>query len=284
MLRAAVAVASLGGALLAASATQAATYPVPTVSSPHGSVVAASDGWCVIKYHTEPSWRICGGAGIPFPPELAVVPGETVTIALNAPELGVTVDSFRTMLASTGDPVTASPPNAPLSLVIPADFTLPEYLWFNIDAQDDTMAWHGAAAVKLVPVPAPAATPAPQEAAPKPPAGVTLRSVKLKGKRLTLTATCAAAQGCDGTITLRSSGLRIARLNVGSIANGTTKTLKKRIAASRVRHLHRHKVKFLRAVITPAKGQPLVSQLRLAHNAAFHPRQWRGVTDAGLAL
>ena len=65
-------------------------------------------------------------------------------------------------------------------------------------------------------------------------------------------------------VTLKSSKLRIARLNVGALANGTTKTVNATVAASRLRHLNRRKVKTLRAVITPSKGQSVVSQLRLA--------------------
>ncbi len=177
----------------------------------------------------------------------------------NAPEAGVVVDGLKVQFDTSERWPSirrASSFNVPASLALPATMS------FYVAARDDTMAWNGKAYVELVPVPVTATARSPQEAA-RPPAAVTLRWAKLKGKRLTLTATCIADQGYDGTVTLKSSQLRVARLNMGSVANGATKSVKATVAASRVRNLDRRKVATLRAVITPAMGQSVVSQLRL---------------------
>ncbi len=250
------------GALIIVPAARAAIYPVPTVTSSHGTVLAFSEGACVWAPIANPTdAHICGaGVNSGWAPDLIVVPGETLTIALNAPEPGVTVTGF------SGRFNDASP--FPLDMTaqtvtVPVGLTFPAYLMFSIEAHDDTTLWHGAAMVDLVPGPEPAPAPGPQPATPQVRAGVTLRALKLKGRRLTVTAACRAAPGCGGTVTLKSSGLRIARLTVGLLANGAIKHFTANVSASRLRHLIRHNVRSLQAVITATDGSRAVSKLRL---------------------
>src|SRR5262249_55987594 len=81
---------------------------------------------------------------------------------------------------------------------------------------------------------------------------------------LTVGMTCAAPEGCDGKVTLKSGKLRIAQIDAGPLASGASRTDKVTLAASRVRHLQRHHVKALRAVVAPTKGAQAVSQLSRA--------------------
>jgi hypothetical protein len=259
MVRVAFALATVGAASsFAAPAAHAAIYPDPLVASPHTTAPAMTDGPCGWKLVSEAMWHVCGmGLIYNLMPSVVVAPGEPVTFRLPAADPGVAVDGF-TYRINDG-PLTPADPNAAQSITVPADLPLPATLTFEIDAHDDTTMWAGHAGVNLVPVPGPA-----PQTTPAPAAAVTLSSAKLKGRKLSVTATCGAAQGCDGTFTLSSSHLRVARVDVGTIAHGATKTFKTTVSASRVRLLARHHVKVLRAVITPAKGVPGVSQLELA--------------------
>jgi hypothetical protein len=175
-------------------------------------------------------------------PELRVAPGETVTIALNAPEPGVIVDGV-------SGSILGGPSGVTQSFVVPAGLTLPTWMTFAIDAHDASTVWHGSADVQLTP---------------QPPAAATVKSAKLKGRRLAVKVACAAPESCDGKITLKSRKLRIAQLDTGALASGAAKTYKVELAASRVRYLQRHRTKSLRAVVAPTKGAQAVSRVKLA--------------------
>jgi hypothetical protein len=87
----------------------------------------------------------------------------------------------------------------------------------------------------------------------------------VRGARLAVVVTCpaAAAGACAGTLTLKTSGLRVARLPFAGIAPGASTTLHAKLSSSTRRHLRRHRVRTLRAVLTATGGPPISSVLEL---------------------
>jgi hypothetical protein len=193
---------------------------------------------------------------------------------LNPPMLGATAGSVVTItLASAADAVVAylgpaALPVAPTgertyAVTVPEGAPLPARFAFRVDSSTETTlltdAW-------LLNLGGDGAEPAPASPAPLPQAPAAPTALRLRGTRLAVTVACpaTATSGCAAaTLTLKTPSLRIARLAVKPLAAGAGTTLRTTVRAAALRHLRRHRVRSLRAVLTPAGGRPVVSALSL---------------------
>ena len=249
-------------ALLCWAPAAGAQAPRPTVSTSSGVVVPAYLSGTESPRSGDGPTLIKDGFGL-NPPTLAAEPGAVVTITLPS-----AADAVVAFIGGAPQPVTAAGVNA-YAVTVPAGTTLPARFSFRVDSSTETTlltdAWlldlgGDIAGPPVVPTAPPVADPTPV-ADPLPLA----RSVRLRGAHLSAIVSCPAARpaACAGTLTLEAAGRSVARLRFASVAPGTQTTLRTTLPASIRRHLRRHHVRSLRAVLTPTGGPAIRSRLAL---------------------
>jgi hypothetical protein len=237
----------------------------PTVSTSSGSVTPAYLSGTESPRSGVGPTLVKDGFGL-NPPTLAAEPGAVVTITLpSAPDVVVA------FIGGAPQPVTPAGANA-YAVTVPAGTPLPAQFSFRVDSSTETTlltdAWllnlgGDIADPPVVPTAPPVADPTPV-ADPLLPLPLA-RSARLRGTRLSVVVSCPAARptACAGTLTLKAAGRRVASLRFANIASGTQTTLRTALSASTRRHLRRHHVRTLRAVLTPTGGPAISSQLTL---------------------
>ncbi|HEY6889250.1 MAG TPA: hypothetical protein VI300_15760 [Solirubrobacter sp.] len=257
MLRVTVAVLALIAALIGGSPAAFAQAPEPTVSTTYGSATPAYLSGTESPRSGAGPTVIKDGFGL-NPPTLMADPGSAVTITLT--------DDADALVASLGTapfPVAQSGEHT-YTVTVPGDAVLPQSLEFRVESSSErtllTDSW--VLILGAQPPPPPVAPPTPA-AAPQPPA--LAGSARVRGARLAVAVTCPATApaACAGTLTLKTSGVRVARLPFAGVAPGASTTLHAKLSSSTRRHLRRHRVRTLRAVLTPAGGPPISSLLEL---------------------
>ncbi|HET6548078.1 MAG TPA: hypothetical protein VFG79_06480 [Solirubrobacter sp.] len=205
------------------------------------------------------------GDGFPMTfPALVALPGEQASLTLDGPADTITARVGATPLA------VAAVGDLAYTLTIPGDTTLPARVSVIVD--DHTADWVRSStyALDLVPAPPPPPPPPPSpvlpglvEAAPEPPARIV--RARLGGRRLSVAVACPATarSACAGRLTLKTRWLRIARLSFAEVPAGARRTLRTRIRPSAARHLRRHHVKRLRAVVSAPGRAAVVARLPL---------------------
>lgn len=197
-----------------------------------------------IEFLAEPGRVMHGDGCIVFGcpvPELRTEPGETVTIAVDAP-----VDE---LVARAGD-ATASPRDATTwTLTAPS---VPAEL--NISIRETTATERTRSSSRLMLVGPPPPPPVVTVVEAKPAVATVARRARLRGRRLALTITCplGAATPCGGTVTVRASGRVLARLVFADHAPGSRRTL--------TMTLRRRSTK-LRATLAVPGSRPVTTRL-----------------------
>jgi len=213
----------------------------------------------LIELLAEPGRVIHGDGCIVFGcpvPKLRTEPGETVTIAVDAP-----IDE---LTARAGE-VTASPRDATTwTLVAPS---VPAEL--NISIRETTATERSRSSSRLMlvgPPPPPPAELVPTQAV----IPALARNARLRGRRLTLTVACPAAttSACRGTVTVRANGRTLARTTFDGVAPGARRTLN-----TTLRKRPRGTV---RAVLTAPGAAPVTTRLTLAAREPLLRRADRG--------
>jgi hypothetical protein len=249
---------------LGAAPAFAADFPTPTVSTPHGSLVAERGSYCTADYVASTSG--CADMMQSAGPELVVDPNGEVKITLDGD-----ADEFVAYLsmAPVAAGVTQTGPRE-YTVSLPSATTFPVRLGIFVETRTAAARWSNSWDVRLVAPPAPPAQPQPDihpftAPAPEPAATIAPASLKLTGKRLAVSVVCPAAakRACSGTLTLKTSSLCVARLGFTNVAPGTTKTLRTTVRGAALRHLARHHTRNLRSVLTATGGTPAASQLRV---------------------
>jgi hypothetical protein len=250
--------------LLCWAPTAGAQAPRPTVSTTLGTVTPSYLSGTETPRSGDGPTLIKDGFGL-NPPTLGAQPGSVVTITLAS-----AADAVVAFLGSSTLPVTAAGANA-YAVTVPAGAPLPARFSFRVDSSTDTTlltdAWLlnlGGDIVDPAPVPVPTAPPVSNPAPVADPLPLA-RSVRLLGARLSAVVSCPAARpaACAGTLTLKTSGRRVARLRFAGVSPGTQTTLRTTLSASTRRYLRRHHVRTLRAVLTPTGGPAISSLLAL---------------------
>jgi hypothetical protein len=255
-------------AALAGASPAGAQAPRPTVSTNSGTVTPSYLSGTETPRSGDGPTLIKDGFGL-NPPTLDAQPGSVVMITLAS-----AADAVVAFLGSTSLPVTAAGANA-YAVTVPVGAPLPARFSFRVDSSTETTlltdAWLlnlGGDIVDPAPLPVPTAPPVSNPApvaGPLPPLPLA-RSLRLRGARLSAVVSCPAARptACAGTLTLRTSGRRVAQLRFAGVAPGAQTTLRTTLSASTRRYLRRHRVRTLRAVLTPTGG-PAISSLLALH-------------------
>jgi hypothetical protein len=186
---------------------------------------------------------IADGFGL-NPPTLRAAPGATVTIKLTGWVNWLTAHVGVTPLAATKVDDTTYTVALPADVVLPAKFTV------DFDYSSETFQGRAGYIADLAALPVVAPPPTVTDGP------ATVSALKLRGRKLSATVTCAGT--CPGVLTLRTSSMRIARLHFAGPGRLTT-----RISARALRHLRRHHTKALRVVLTTRGQATKVTRLRL---------------------
>jgi hypothetical protein len=237
-----------------------AATPTPTLSTEYGSATPRISGGTVTRRPGDPPMRVLVDWFQPDTSTLIAVPGGTVTITLD-----MAVDAVVARLDGHAGPLLSLVQTGERTYVatLPADTGLPRpfflELAFALGEERHTSEW--SEYLVGVPDPVPASSPEPVLAVPP----ATTGPARLTGRRLTVSVSCPAAAGsdCAGTLTLKTMALRVTRLAFTGIRPGSSVKLRATVRGAAVRHLTRHRVTRLRAVLTPTGGAPAVSSVRL---------------------
>jgi hypothetical protein len=263
MLRATVVLFALVAALIGGAPAAFAQAPEPSVATTYGTVSPSYlSGTESPRSGAGPS-VIKDGFGL-NPPTLMADPGSVVTITLTDD-----ADAVVAFLGATTLPVAETGEHT-YAVTVPADAVLPQSFAFRVESSSERTFLTDSWVLRLGAEPAAASEPAPA-----PPAVHALpaddravaSAVTLHGRRLSAVIECpvAASAGCGGgTLTLKTRSLRVARLTFGRLAAGRRTTLRATVGAATVRHIARHRVRTLRAVLTPADeaSRPMLLPLR----------------------
>src|SRR4051794_33418066 len=180
-----VLLSALAALLVAAPAASAQMLPKPVVQSgpervegaPSGYYASSTDGTVV---HSDPLSPVT-------PTQLKTTPGSDVTVALGPPVTAVTA-----VLAGADVPV-AAVGEGMWKVTLPAAIALPATLSFQGAWSDATTAYTQRWSVDLVAAyVAPMVYPAPPPQVSNPPGSVVERSLKVTGRRFSVTLACAA--------------------------------------------------------------------------------------------
>lgn len=172
-------------------------------------------------------------------PALIAPAGTQVTATLSQPADELTAGLGGRTPTPTPATVTRISDRA-FALTMPTGYALPADLWMSVKYSVGDVTGEASYGVKISPA-APSAA-----------------NLRLRGSRLDVDVICPV--GCTGFLTLKTANLRVARFEVTEQG-----TLTAKVPAAARRHITRHKLKELRAVLTTTGRAPHASALKIGN-------------------